>query len=79
MNEISVSSLDIIARILTIFIFSYILVIVIQNVRKSKNKKYSADENLNIISHFLVVGTSVLSLYALLVILYEIIVNRIGW
>lgn len=78
MNEINVSSLDIIARILTIFIFSYILVIVIQNVRKSKNKKYSADENLNIISHFLVVGTSALSLYALLVILYEIIVNRIG-
>ena len=75
MNEINVSSLDIIARILTIFIFSYI---VIQNVRKSKNKKYSNDENLNIISHFLVVGTSVLSLYALLVILYEIIVNRIG-
>lgn len=36
MNEINVSSLDIIARILTIFIFSYILVIVIQNVRKSK-------------------------------------------
>ena len=71
MNEINVSSLDIIARILTIFIFSYILVIVI-------HKKYSADENLNIISHFLVVGTSVLSLYALLVILYEIIVNRIG-
>lgn len=78
MNEINVSSLDIIARILTIFIFSYILVIVIQNVRKSKNKKYSTDENLNIISHFLVVGASVLSLYALLVILYEIIVNRIG-
>ena len=78
MNEINVSSLDIIARILTIFTFSYILVIVIQNVRKSKNKKYSADENLNIISHFLVVGTSVLSLYALLVILYEIIINRIG-
>ena len=70
MNEINVSSLDIIARILTIFIFSYILVIVIQNIRKSKSK--------NIISHFLVVGTSVLSLYALLVILYEIIVNRIG-
>ena len=40
MNEINVSSLDIIARILTIFIFSYILVIVIQNIRKSKNKKY---------------------------------------
>ena len=78
MNEINVSSLDIIARILTIFIFSYILVIVIQNIRKSKNKKYSTDENLNIISHFLVVGASVLSLYALLVILYEIIVNRIG-
>lgn len=77
MNEINVSSLDIIARILTIFIFSYILVIVIQNIRKSKNKKYSNDENLNIISHFLVVGTSMLSLYALLVILYEIIVNRI--
>ena len=61
-----------------LYIFSYILVIVIQNVRKSKNKKYPADENLNIISHFLVVGASVLSLYALLVILYEIIVNRIG-
>ena len=78
MNEINVSSLDIIARILTIFIFSYILVIVIQNVRKSKNKKYSADENLNIISYFLFVGTSVISLYALLIILYEIIFNRIG-
>lgn len=78
MNEINVSSLDIIARILTIFIFSYILVIVIQNIRKSKNKKYSTDENLNIITHFLVVGASILSLYALLVILYEIIVNRIG-
>lgn len=78
MNEINVSSLDIIARILTIFIFSYILVIVIQNVRKSKSKKYSTDENLNIITHFLVVGASILSLYALLVILYEIIVNRIG-
>ena len=38
MNEINVSSLDIIARILTIFIFSYILVIVIQNIRKSKIK-----------------------------------------
>lgn len=74
MNEINVSSLDIIARILTIFIFSYILVIVIQNIRKSKNKKYSTDENLNIISHFLVVGVGVLSLYALLVILYEVIV-----
>lgn len=78
MNEINISSLDIIARIITIFIFAYIFVTVIQNIRKSKNKKYSADENLNIISHFLVVGTSVLSLYALLVILYEIIVNRIG-
>jgi hypothetical protein len=78
MNEINVSSLDIIARILTIFIFSYILVIIIQNVRKSKSKKYSTDENLNIITHFLVVGASILSLYALLVILYEIIVNRIG-
>ena len=78
MNEINVSSLDIIARILTIFIFSYILVIVIQNIRKSKNKKYSTDENLNIITHFLVVGASIISLYALLVILYEIIVNRIG-
>lgn len=77
MNEINVSSLDIIARILTIFIFSYILVIIIQNVRKSKSKKYSTDENLNIITHFLVVGASILSLYALLVILYEIIVNRI--
>ena len=78
MNEIVTSSLDIIARVITIFIFAYILITVIQNIRKSKNKKYSADENLNIISHFLVVGTSVLSLYALLVILYEIIVNRIG-
>lgn len=78
MNEINVSSLDIIARILTIFIFAYILVTVIQNIRKLKNKRYSTDENLNIISHFLVVGTSVISLYALLVILYEIIVNRIG-
>ena len=78
MNEINVSSLDIIARIITIFIFAYILVTVIQNIRKSKNKRHSTDENLNIISHFLVVGTSVLSLYALLVILYEIIVNRIG-
>lgn len=77
MNEINISALDIIARILTIFIFSYILVTVIQNIRKSKNKRYSTDENLNIISHFLVVGTSMLSLYALLVILYEIIVNRI--
>lgn len=77
MNEIVTSSLDIIARVITIFIFAYILIIVIQNIRKSKHKKYSADENLNIISHFLVVGTSMLSLYALLVILYEIIVNHI--
>lgn len=77
MNEINISSLDIIARILTIFIFSYILVTVIQNIRKSKNKKYSTDENLNIISHFLVVGVSVLSLYALLILLYEVIVIRL--
>lgn len=77
MNEINVSSLDIIARIITIFIFAYILVTVIQNIRKSKNKKYSADENLNIISHFLVVGVSVLSLYALLILLYEVIVIRL--
>lgn len=77
MNEINISSLDIIARILTIFIFSYILVTVIQNIRKSKNKRYSTDENLNIISHFLVVGVSVLSLYALLILLYEVIVIRL--
>lgn len=77
MNEINISALDIIARILTIFIFSYILVTVIQNIRKSKNKRYSTDENLNIISHFLVVGVSVLSLYALLILLYEVIVIRL--
>lgn len=73
MNEIVTSSLDIIARIITIFIFAYILVTIIQNIRKSKNKNHS-DENLNIISHFMVLGISVLSLYALIVILYEIIV-----
>ena len=77
MNEIVTSSLDIIARIITIFIFAYILVTVIQNVRKSRNKKYSNDENLNIISHFMVLGISVLSLYALLAILYEVIVISI--
>lgn len=73
MNEIVTSSLDIIARIITIFIFAYILVTVIQNIRKSKDRKHS-DENLNIISHFMVLGISVLALYALIVILYEIIV-----
>lgn len=76
MNEIILSSLDIIARVITIFIFAYILVTVIQNIRKSKDKK-PADENLNIISHFLVLGVSALSLYALLAILYEVIVNGI--
>lgn len=77
MNEIVTSSLDIIARVITIFIFAYILITVIQNIRKSKNKKYSADENLNIISHFMVLGISILSLYALIIILYEIITNGI--
>lgn len=76
MNEIVTSSLDIIARVITIFIFAYILVTVIQNIRKSKDKKY-ADENLNIISHFMVLGISILSLYALIIILYEIITNGI--
>lgn len=76
MNEIILSSLDIIARVINIFIFAYILVTVIQNIRKSKDKK-PADENLNIISHFLVLGVSALSLYALLAILYEVIVNGI--